>query len=161
MNTSLALLGAVGGVVLTLCSATLAQACVPLPGPRWDLIPQEDGKGIAIARVVSVVPDGGDEFTDYVRAEVETLETLQGEVPKRFSIRGVGERRVDPSDITMWCGQLMTEKPGDVVMAVEFGQDDYRFLMGQQIAAAYADRMEAYRRSTQDNRQGPAFLNSF
>ena len=147
MKASLALMGAVGGVVLTLCSTTMAQACVPLRGPSWDLVPQVDGKGIAIARVVSVVPDGGDEIFDFVMAEVETLETLQGEMPQRFSMRGVSELRTDPASITLWCGRFMDEKPGDVVMAVEFGEGHYRLLPSHQIVSPYVERMEAYRQT--------------
>ncbi|WP_292052473.1 MULTISPECIES: hypothetical protein [unclassified Brevundimonas] len=125
-----------------------ALACVPLPSPRWDIVPQQDGPPIAVGRVVSVVPDGGDAWKDIVRLEIETLEVIQGEVPDRFSVRGISARREKPDEIVIWCGRLLTDKPGDVVMAVSNGGAQYDLLMPFQIAAPYLARLESYRNGT-------------
>lgn len=132
------------GIVLCLGAASVAQACVPLPAPRWDTIPQKGGKGIAIGRIVSVRPDGRDLLSDYAIAEVETLEVLQGAVPELVSLRGVTERRSDPDVITIWCGRLMSGKAGDLVMAVEEGEGRYRLLPKEQIISTYLERMQSF-----------------
>lgn len=141
MRTCLA--SAVVAAVVMLAPPVIA--CTPFPSPRWDLVPQSDGPAIAIGRVVSVVPDGRDDWNDYVRAEIETLETIQGDVPERFTVRGISERSDDPTVITLWCGRMMTDQPGDVVMVTEWGEAGYRLLMPMQIAAPYQKRMDDYR----------------
>lgn len=152
MRIASVLLGVVSGFVFMSAIAPMAQACTLLPPPRWDLVPQEGGRAIAIGRIVSVTPDGGDEWTDFAIAEVETLEVLQGDMPPRFSVRGIIARRPDPSVITMWCGRLMTDQPDDVVMAIAWGERRYDFLMTGQIAEPYLARMQSYRSRTSDER---------
>ena len=129
---------------MTLSAAGAASACTLMPPLRWDLVPQQDGMPIVIGRVVSVVPDGGDVWNDFVRADIETLEVLQGDVPSRFSVRGISERRADPHSITMWCGRLMSDQPGDIVMAVSRSEGRYELLLPMQVAEHYRQRMENY-----------------
>lgn len=141
-------LWSLAAAVLVCVVAQPALACVILPSPRWDLVPQQDGPAIAVGRVVSVVPDGGDAWMDFVRLEIETLEVVQGKVPDRFFVRGIGARRENPDEIVLWCGRINTDKPGDVVMAVEYGEARYRLLRASQIAEPYLARLEAYRQGT-------------
>lgn len=135
---------AVVAATMTLSAAGAASACIPMPPPRWDLVPQQDGMPIVIGRVVTVVPDGGDVWNDFVRAEIETLEVLQGDVPSRFFVRGISEHRVDPNSITLWCGRLMSDQPSDVVMAVSRSEGRYELLLPMQIAEHYRQWMENY-----------------